>query len=221
MVIPRLVFGATAAVALVWGMPAWADKPSAIVEAIAVSDTNLEFMEYVEAGRVIKLGSTGSITLGYLRSCWRETISGGTVTVGTKKSTVVGGTVQREWVECDGGAIELRASEAVASAGMVFREQLSAQSARLPEPEITLYGTSPFIILTEHGGNVIIERLDETDEVIVIKITGTFVDLAIDTNALEPGGLYVAHARAHSVVFKVDPSARPGAGPIIGRLIQF
>ena len=93
MIARRLVFCATIVSAVSWGVPAWAEGPTAIVESVAATGTHLKFMEYVEAGTVIRLGIGGSITLGYFRSCWRETIEGGTVTIGVEKSTVVGGTV--------------------------------------------------------------------------------------------------------------------------------
>ena len=37
---------------------------------------------------MIKLGPRDTIVLGYLKSCWRETITGGTVTVGAEQSEV-------------------------------------------------------------------------------------------------------------------------------------
>src|SRR5262249_23532857 len=61
-------------------------------------------MDYVDPGQVIRLGAHDRIVLGYLRSCWRETISGGTVTVGTEQSEVAGGEVARDKVACEGGA---------------------------------------------------------------------------------------------------------------------
>ena len=34
-------------------------------------------MDYVSAGKIIKLGPKGQVVLGYMKSCWRETITGG------------------------------------------------------------------------------------------------------------------------------------------------
>ncbi len=220
MVGPRLVIGAAVVSAFVWGTPAWAEGPSAIVEDLAAPGAGLELMDYVEAGRVIRLGLSGRITLGYLRSCWRETIDGGTVTVGARKSEVTGGVVLRERVECDGGAIELSAAEAGKSGVMVFRGQPSGQRTRLPEPQLTLYGASPVITLAEPGGNVVIERLDEADKEITVTVAGRFVDLARGEHALAPGGLYRGRVGDRSVVFRIDPFARPGPGPIVGRLLR-
>ena len=60
-------------------------------------------MDYVEPGQVIRLGAADGLVLGYLKSCWRETITGGTVTVGTEQSQVAGGEVARVLVQCEGG----------------------------------------------------------------------------------------------------------------------
>jgi hypothetical protein len=41
--------------------------------------------------KITRQGARGGIVLSYLNSCVRETISGGTVTVGTDQSEVQGG----------------------------------------------------------------------------------------------------------------------------------
>ena len=48
-------------------------------------------MDYLETGRVIRLGARETVVLSYLYSCTRETITGGTVTVGTDRSEVLSG----------------------------------------------------------------------------------------------------------------------------------
>ena len=219
MASPWLVFSATIVSAILWDMPASADGPNAIVEGIAAPGINLEFMEYVEAGRVIRLGPSGTITLGYLRSCWRETIEGGTVTIGVRKSIVVGGSVRRERIKCDGGLLELSTAEKRRSGVMTLRGQPPTVQAQLPESQLTIYGASPVITVAEPGGRVVIERLDKAGKAIEIKMKGSFVDFAQGKEDLEPGGLYLVRAGGRTVVFKIDPLARPGAGPIIGRLI--
>jgi hypothetical protein len=73
------------AVALAIGIsPALAAPiPVALVEEVSGAPAGVEFMDYVETGKTIELGARGGIVLSYLNSCVRETISGGTVTVGT------------------------------------------------------------------------------------------------------------------------------------------
>lgn len=84
-----------------------AATPVAIIEDIQASNTGLLFMDYVNEGQVIKLGKEESITLGYLLSCQRETITGGTVTIGEQQSKVSKGRLLREEVECSGGQAKL------------------------------------------------------------------------------------------------------------------
>src|ERR1700749_3628039 len=63
--------------------------PVAVVEDVQGKVTGVQFMDYVVPGQVIKLGEGGTVTLSYMKSCWRETISGiGTVLVGTDQSSV-------------------------------------------------------------------------------------------------------------------------------------
>ena len=80
---------------LVCAAPALAQAPVALVEEVRGRPAGIEFMDYVSAGKVIKLGRQDLIVLGYLRSCWHETITGGTVIVGTEQSDVQGGKVAR------------------------------------------------------------------------------------------------------------------------------
>ncbi len=57
------------------------------------------------------------MTLGYLRSCLRETITGGKVTVGLEQSKVAGAKLVRERIECDGTKLLLTPEQASASPG--------------------------------------------------------------------------------------------------------
>lgn len=192
----------------------------AIVEDIAAEDADLGLMDYVEEGQVIELKHGGTITLGYLMSCWLETIRGGNVVVGHERSVVVDGDVRREQVDCDGGAIELTESGASESGVMVFRKVAKLDKNALPKPQLTLYGASPVIRLATANDTVIIERLDKPGERHSVGIDGRFIDLAGSGPALAPGGLYRATAGDAVLVFKIDPFAEPGPGPVIGRLLR-
>ncbi len=200
--------------------PGWAAEPVAIVEDVSSDKAQVEFMDYLEAGRIIDLPGGASITIGYLRSCWRETITGGQITVGTEKSSVEGGRVQREQVECDGGRFRLTKEQAAKGGVTVFRKPRDAPSSSLPQPELTIFSTSPLISLAG-GGRVLIERLDRPGETHEIVVTGNHEDLAISKKELIPGGLYRIRAGRKAMVFMVDPFALPGGGPIISRLIRF
>ena len=209
-----------AAAAAPGGGEAVAAGPAAIVEDVGPTVSGVAFMDYVEAGRVIHLGGDGTVALGYLRSCLRETITGGTVTVGGEQSVVEGGSVVRERVECDGGRLELTAEQAGKSAVLVLRKPPASAAGAIPQPALKIYGTSPVIKLTGSAREVVIERLDRPSEVLKFGVTGRFVDLSAQGKSLKPGGLYRARAGERTIVFKVDAYARPGKGPIVGRLIN-
>src|ERR1700743_2509674 len=81
--------------------------PVAVVEDLQGKVSGAEFMDYVVPGQVIKLGAGGSVTLGYMKSCWRETITGiGTVIVGTEESSVHLAEFKAGKVPCDSALIE-------------------------------------------------------------------------------------------------------------------
>ena len=190
-----------------------AGEPVAIVENISAGPGGPAFMDYLEEGRVIDLGPGGTITLGYLASCWLETIRGGRIVVGREQSTVENGEVRRERVDCDGGAIELSVDEADKSGVMVFR--------RPPKRRLTLYGASPVVLLSGTGGSVTIERLDKAGAQLTLIVEGRFVDLAESGTTLVPGGIYRATVGDVALEFQIDPLAMPGPSPVVGRLLRF
>jgi len=205
--------------------PASAQSPSAVVEEVGAGVAGVQFMDYVEPGQVIRLGAVDRLVLGYLKSCWRETITGGTVTVGTEQSQVAGGEVARVQVQCEGGKMMLSAELAGKSGAMVFRQAPKAQAAAIPHPQFTLYGLSP-VFEVQPGGNLVIERLDQPGErhrIAVAEpglIRGAFLDLAKAGVALVPGGIYRAKLGEQELVFKIDAQAKAGDAPLVGRLAR-
>jgi hypothetical protein len=65
----------------------------AVIEA-ASPGAPVRQMDYVFAKQTIALGPKGTTTLSFLSGCLTEVIQGGTVTVGPKSSSVVGGKMQ-------------------------------------------------------------------------------------------------------------------------------
>jgi hypothetical protein len=205
-----------------------AQSPAAVVEDVKDSAAGIEFMEYLMPGKVIRLRPEESIVLAYLKSCWRETITGGTVTVGIERSEVEHGSVERTKTKCDAGRMQLTPQQANQSAGMVFRAKpvRPAAPAAKPEPQFTLHGLSP-LVEAKGGGTLVIERLDQAGERYVLSLgnqqllRGSFYDFANSERVLAPGGIYRASLGARQIVFRVDPSAKPGPTPILGRLLRF
>ena len=78
-------------------------------------------MDYVDAGQTIRLGPHDTIVLSYLNSCVRETITGGTVTVGVEQSEVQAGKVTRSKVDCGEPTFALTGNSEIQFAGRVFR----------------------------------------------------------------------------------------------------
>ena len=225
---PKRSIVAAATLALLVGctVGARAQEPAALVEDVTGKSAGVEFMDYVLPGRVLKLAAGDQLVLGYLRSCWRETISGGTVTVGLEQSEVAGGgTVRRQKVQCDGGRMRLTQSQAQQSGAMVFRAPPPTVRPA-DQPQLTLYGLSPLVDL-RGGGKVVFERLDRPGEQVeaelgpALLVKGTIYDLSKSGRALAPGGVYRARAGDKQIVLRVDPNAAPGAAPMVGRLIRF
>ena len=218
-----VVMALTVAYMLGSAMPAAAQ--AALVEDVNSKTAGVEFMDYVQAGKVIRLQPQDTIVLSYMKSCWQEAISGGTVTVGAEQSEVQFGRVERHKVDCDGGKLMLTAQVASQAAGMVFRDMRSGQQASAPKPQITLYGLSP-VIEIKGGGQLVIERVDQPGERHELAIAsqqlvnGAFYDLARGGTALVAGGIYRAKVNGRQLVFKVDSDAKPGAAPVVGRLLR-
>jgi hypothetical protein len=205
--------------------PAAAESPVAVVEEVQGKVTGAEFMDYVTPKAVIKIGDGGSIVISYMNSCQREKISGvGTVIVGTEESVVDLADVQRERTDCDSrqSHATTRATSGIAAA--VLRSVDNSKAASLPEPQLTLYGASP-LVEAKGRGRLIVRRLDLVGERQQIDLGGTqlkgrFFDFASENVALVPGGLYAATFKSSQIVFRVDPQAKPGATPIVGRLLR-
>ena len=221
----RIAFAVSALLLGVVAAPAFAQAPAAVVEDVNAKNAGVDFMDYVAAGREIKLMSGETLTLSYLKSCIRESIVGGTVRVGAEQSTVVGGKVDRQTVKCDGGKLALNADQSATSGAMVFRRAPTRPGAQV-QPDITLYGTAP-ILIVPGGGTVVFERLDSHADKLEVAVAvqqlrpRAFHDLAADGKSLTAGGLYRASAGSRHIVFKIDPNAAPGKGPLVARLLQF
>jgi len=202
--------------------PAAAQSPVAVVEDIQGKVTGAEFMDYVAPRAVIKIGDGGSVVLSYLKSCRRETISGaGTVVVGNDESIVDQAALTFEKTNCDRSQANATTKDTSGVAATLMR---SATVTKLPEPQVTLYGTSP-LFEAKGRGTLTVKRLDVAGEQHQIalgglQLKGKFVDFATENVALARGGLYVASFKSSEIVFRVDAQAKPGATPIVGRLLR-
>lgn len=198
----------------------------ALVEDVRGKVAGIEFMDYVSRGSTIELGSQGSVVLGYLNSCIRESIVGGIVTVGLRESRVHNGSVERTTVACDPGRISLTDKEANQSAATSFRsvDPIKTSHLTIDEPAIVIYGLSP-VIQTNTSGKLVITRLDAPGAPREIMLNpksllrGRFYDFDKAKSSLAPGS-YVASLGTSKTYFKIDSTAKPGATPIVGRLVR-
>src|SRR6266849_5329947 len=200
-----------------------AQAPVAVVEDVQGKVTGAEFMDYVAPGAVIKIGPAGKVVLGYMKSCWRETITGvGTVIVGADESMVHLSEVKAGKVQCDSSQSNPIDREVRESAATVVRS-IGGSSAM--SPQLTLYGLSPVVESTSRG-KLTVERLDVKGERYEVNLTtasvvrGKFYDFAKTGTALKPGGTYASSLGSRRTVFLVDSRAEAGPTPIIGRLVR-
>jgi hypothetical protein len=219
-----------------WAKPPAPLVPVALVENVTSTTAEIEFMDYVGAGQVIKLQPRDVLVLSYLKSCAHETITGGTVRIGVERSEVEGGKIVRAKVRCSGGKMQLASAEANASGASSFR----LQSADI---QPVLYALPPMIQLpklqADDKRTLIIERIDrpgERIEVAVGEAGGAFYDLAkAHAKPLARGGIYRATIGSSKVTFKVDAKAKVAKAksgkkadktkseklPVLSRLLRF
>jgi hypothetical protein len=201
--------------------------PTALVEDVKSASADIEFMDYVGTGQVIRLGPQDVLVLSYLKSCEHETITGGTVRVGTDKSEVEGGQIARAKVPCNGGNMKLSAQQANASGASSFRLQNASFNP-------TVYALPPVIqipkLRADDSRTLTIERSGKRNERFTVEIdetliNGGFYDLARDMTKpdkrLKRGAVYKATLGHRKLTFKVDAKARTGTTPVVSRLLRF
>src|SRR5258708_22163818 len=142
---PRMLVAAGAAAVLAGATQVSAHAPAplvpiALVEDVKSATADIEFMDYVGTGQVIKLAPGDVLVLSYLKSCEHETITGGTVVVGAEHSDVRDGQMVSAKVPCDGGKIRLSSQQASKRAATAFRLQRA-------DIEPTLYARTPLVQL--------------------------------------------------------------------------
>ncbi len=198
--------------------------PVAVVESIEGKVAGVEFMDYVTPGQMIKLGPKDSIVLSYMQSCVREKITGGTVIVVEYESMVQFGTVERSRVPCD-TKMQLASGQGIESAGTIFRGGPGATPDGKAAP-LTLHGLSPMVKVDDRRSPLTIERLDAGAQRLELAVAGDalvrgkFFDLAKAGISLTPGASYALSQGTAKVEFNIAADAKPGASPIIGRLLQ-
>lgn len=189
-----------------------AGEPVAIVEE-APERTGVFFMDYLEAGAAFELASDEKLIISYLKSCQRETITGGRIIVGFEKSAVKGGALAREEIDCSGRGMKLSAGQAQESGVTAYREtdKFAAFAAS--------YGTQPIFAPIENGP-AIIQRVDSFEPPKDVEATGARLDLQALGISLTPGAIYRLRGPKVDFLFAIAPTAKAGPVPLIARLIR-
>ena len=183
-------------------------------------------MDYVGVGQVIRLAPHDVLVLSYLKSCAHETITGGaaggSVTVGSEASEVLGAQIVRTKVACDGGKIRLSSQQASKSAASTFR----VQSAEI---EPTLFARAPIVklpkTLPSTDRTLLIARTDRPGERHALTIDDAsvaagFFDLAKINISLARGGIYDVSVGGHKLTFQIAAKAKSGPAPAVSRLLR-
>jgi hypothetical protein len=192
-----------------------AQEDVAIVEDVSSGIGDLRRFELIAADRAAELGRDGRIVLGYLKSCWQDSITGGRAVAEPLKSLVEGGALTRRRVECDAAGLAQ-----MNSAGLSARGGASLADPALPEPDVNLYGLSPIVISREPGA-LLIERLDAPAAPLRLELSESKIDLFEKNIALDAKGLYRFTRGAAAIVVRIDSLAEPGRAPAVGRLVIF
>lgn len=206
-----------------WVSPAAAGQV-ALVESVTGNPAGVALMDYLDTGKTIVLGPREGVVLSYMSSCIRETITGGTVTVGVDQSEAQGGKIQRSKVSCDAGKMVLTSIQSAQFGGRIFRSA-PAVNGSPREPQLTLYGRSP-IVEMKAPGRLLVERIDQGSENFMVDVAadqlmhGRFYDFAKWGRHLAAGGLYRLSGGGQEIIFRIDPAAKSGSTPIMGRLLR-
>lgn len=190
-------------------------QAAAILEEIAGASGKHEAFDELKAGERLELGAGGRAIIGYLGSCVRETIDGGTVVVGQDQSQVDCGKVARETIPCEATQLVLSEQEAGKSATVAMRPMPWERELRQIVPS-----RSPLIWVGEKG-QLTVRRLDsEEQQPLSLAIKDGKVDLAVHQVELVPNGFYELKAGKKRMVIKIHENAQAGAMPAMSRLVR-
>jgi hypothetical protein len=194
--------------------------PSALVESVSAAVPGVTPMGYLSAGTTVELGTSTTLVIDYLSKCVRETITGGTVTIGADQSAVANGHVSRKRMDCEGGDLQVAAD--VSDQGAVTEYRLVGDT-----PTLTIHSTAP-LVLARTAGSLVIERIDKAepeDSPIAVQAAPNgdpvrvTIDFALERHELAPGGIYRITLGTRKLVFRVDPAAAGAAAPLLARLL--
>lgn len=183
----------------------------AIVEAGQAAEAGLAEFSLLAEGTEFKLAAGETITIGYLKSCISETITGGTVVIGAEESVVTGGEIARApGGQCTEPRLALSAAESQQSASLSFRG----------DDDITrvTHNVSP-ILRSRAGDELFVEIVPlQGGAPMRLKSENGRIDLAAEKVKLQPGQSYHVKTSRNTVTLEVAPGAKAGGG-IVERIV--
>jgi hypothetical protein len=183
-----------------------APRPVAIVEDSAIASGKGQVFELLSESDVVKLGAGETLVLGYLKSCIRETITGGTVTIGAKESVVEGCTVAREKTQCAVNKLALTSEESQQSATIAFRGQIKHIFTRQP------------LVIAAASETVTIEPM-EGGEAWKLKPENGRIDFRAAKSEMQPGMNYRVTGEKTSIMIEVDAAATTAKTGALERVV--
>jgi hypothetical protein len=225
-----IAMGAFAAVTAA-PMVAFAADPVALIEEAPENRDDIIFMDFAYPGTQYTLAATETLVLGYMSSCMRETITGGTVKVGADQSEVTGGKVKRETVTCDNKVMDLASNDATEAGVAVFRGYSPKGAGPAPSKSpAEIQGTVP--VLQDLVPIIKMRKPPEADEVFTITKLGSIEGFSVPIDKrgiadlrklgveLEAGERYTIGTQKRTLIVEVSYFAVSGGGPL-ERLIVF
>lgn len=175
------------------------NEPVAMVEHIVSGPDDVSNFDYLYPGRVIDLGTDGTLSLIYFQTCLREEILGGRVTI-RENASDIRGSVRLRRVSA-GCAIDDRRNDSHGhrtSAAMVFRGQAPIEIIDHLMPRFTLCSPAEWFSIAE---------LPSALEILRIGTVGSSFDLRAHALFLDPGKTYRVGTNNGHTIIRTAPDA--------------
>ena len=216
--------GGLLAMLLILTAPAALGASVAIVEEVSADNLAVAEFEFLQSGQVIELPPQAQIVISYFRSCQRESIRGGRVTVGDGESQVDNGRIVRQQVDCEPAQLDQQQMAASKSAVAVFRKAPGAKTtsdAAVSRESRRIYGLSPVVLVSPGESWLEIrEQNAPRKKPLRVKLKQSVTDLFRQDIQLQAGKRYLFSIGPHSVEVVVDPFAEAGPLPLVSRWIK-
>lgn len=180
-------------------------KSVALIEESTAA--SVQEFDLFKEGDSFNLSAGETVVIGYMTSCTRETITGGSVTIGAKESDVAGGKVAREEVQCTEPRLELTAAESQEGAVIAFRPAGAKKHTFTCTP----------LLMRSDKQTLFVEIVEaETGTVVAsLQSDAANIDLAAEKIELQPGRMYhIKRSGYNMIMLEIDKTAKPGGSTL-------